>query len=119
MSPDTDHVPEGQRLVPRLPVLHYGAIPWFDATRWDFRIFGELEQELGFSHEEFMASPNKRLVLDIHCVTTLEHVGHGVRGSISARAVRASETVSRSTLCCGALRRRLHHQSAARRAAER
>jgi len=62
-------LPPGQSLTNKFPVLHYGPVPPFDPTTWDFRIWGEAEQERRWSWEEFMALPRTKLHMDIHCVT--------------------------------------------------
>jgi DMSO/TMAO reductase YedYZ molybdopterin-dependent catalytic subunit len=62
-------LPPGQSLTNKFPVLHYGPIPPFDPAAWDFRIWGEVEQERRWSWPEFMALPRTRLRMDIHCVT--------------------------------------------------
>ena len=62
-------LPPGQSLTNKFPVLHYGPVPPFDPATWDFRIWGEVEQERRWSWEEFMALPRTKLHMDIHCVT--------------------------------------------------
>jgi len=62
-------LPPGQSLTNKFPVLHYGPVPPFDPATWDFRIWGEAEQERRWSWEEFMALPRTKLHMDIHCVT--------------------------------------------------
>jgi DMSO/TMAO reductase YedYZ molybdopterin-dependent catalytic subunit len=62
-------LPPGQSLTNRFPVLHYGPVPRFNPATWDFRIFGEVEQEQRWTWDEFMQLPRTRLVMDIHCVT--------------------------------------------------
>lgn len=62
-------LPPGQSLTNRFPVLHYGPIPGFNAATWDFRITGEVENELRFNWSEFQQLPRTRLKMDIHCVT--------------------------------------------------
>jgi len=74
-------VPPGQRLVSRLPVLHYGRIPTFDPDTWDLRLFGLVEEEVVFGYAAFTALPKRRVVVDIHCVTgwsMLDTVWEGV-----------------------------------------
>jgi DMSO/TMAO reductase YedYZ molybdopterin-dependent catalytic subunit len=46
-------LPPGQSLTQKFPVLHYGPVPRFDPETWDFRIFGEVEEEKRWSWEEF------------------------------------------------------------------
>lgn len=62
-------LPPGQRLTDGWPILHYGGIPRFDPSTWNFRIVGLVEQELSFSWEEFLALPQSTVHCDIHCVT--------------------------------------------------
>ena len=63
-------VPPGQWVTEKWPVLHVGAIPGFDPTTWDFRVFGLVEFPLRLTWEEFNALPKVERVSDIHCVTT-------------------------------------------------
>ncbi|MBF6567353.1 MAG: sulfite oxidase-like oxidoreductase [Candidatus Binataceae bacterium] len=63
-------VPPGQFLTEKFPVLSYGPTPKFDSATWDFRIFGEVEQELRFNYEQFRALPQSSETADFHCVTT-------------------------------------------------
>ena len=62
--------PPGQRLVTRRPVLHYGPVPRVDLQKWDFRIWGLVEQEVRWSYPELRALPSVQTTSDIHCVTT-------------------------------------------------
>ncbi len=62
-------LPPGQALTDRFPVLHYGPIPPFDESLWDFRIWGEVENPLKFNWAEFSKLPRKAMTYDLHCVT--------------------------------------------------
>ncbi len=62
-------LPPGQALTNKFPVLHYGPIPPFNPATWDFRIWGEVEEERRWTWEEFNQLPRTRVVMDIHCVT--------------------------------------------------
>ena len=62
-------LPPGQVATLKWPVLHTGSVPRFDPKRWDFRVFGLVEQPLRFTFEEFLALPQSEIVSDIHCVT--------------------------------------------------
>jgi len=62
-------LPPGQSLTVKFPVLHYGSIPPFDPQTWSFRIWGEVEEEVSWSWEEFSQLPQTEIELDIHCVT--------------------------------------------------
>ena len=62
-------LPPGQSLTQKFPVLHYGPVPKFNPATWDFRVWGEVEQELRWTWDEFQQLPRYRQSLDIHCVT--------------------------------------------------
>ena len=62
-------LPPGQSLTQRFPVLHYGPIPPFRPESWDFQVWGEVEQPLRLSWEEFNQLPRTRVQMDLHCVT--------------------------------------------------
>ncbi len=62
-------LPPGQSLTLKFPVLHYGPVPIFNPATWDFRIWGEVEEERTWSWAEFNQLPRKSLTMDIHCVT--------------------------------------------------
>jgi DMSO/TMAO reductase YedYZ molybdopterin-dependent catalytic subunit len=77
-----ERVPPGQHLVDNFPVLSYEPTPRFNPKKWDFRVFGMVEDELRFSYEEFRALPLSRQRADFHCVTTwskLDNLWEGVR----------------------------------------
>jgi DMSO/TMAO reductase YedYZ molybdopterin-dependent catalytic subunit len=62
-------LPPGQSLTLKFPVLHYGPVPAFNPATWDFRVWGEVEQERRWSWDEFNRLPRARIHMDIHCVT--------------------------------------------------
>jgi DMSO/TMAO reductase YedYZ molybdopterin-dependent catalytic subunit len=62
-------LPPGQSLTLKFPVLHYGSVPPFNPTTWDFRIWGEVQEEKVWTWEEFNRLPRTRVTMDIHCVT--------------------------------------------------
>jgi DMSO/TMAO reductase YedYZ molybdopterin-dependent catalytic subunit len=62
-------LPPGQSLTQKFPVLHYGPVPRFNPATWDFRLWGEVEQERRWTWDEFEALPRRKLRMDIHCVT--------------------------------------------------
>lgn len=73
VSPDTrrpDRTPPGQRLVSKMPVLQYDAVPDSDLASWSFRLFGLVEAEKKLDWKEFNALPKAKLFCDIHCVTS-------------------------------------------------
>ncbi len=62
-------LPPGQSLTVKFPVLHYGPIPTFDPSTWEFRVWGEVDQEVTWTWDEFMKLPRTKIKMDIHCVT--------------------------------------------------
>lgn len=72
-----DRIPPGQKLAApgRWPLLHFGPVPPPDLERWDLRVFGEVDQELRLTHDEFRALPSRDVVADIHCVTGWSRLG--------------------------------------------
>jgi len=65
-----DRVPPGQFLTEKFPVLHYGSVPIYqDLKKWDFRVFGLVEETLRFTWDDLMKLPSAAQTVDIHCVT--------------------------------------------------
>jgi DMSO/TMAO reductase YedYZ molybdopterin-dependent catalytic subunit len=62
-------LPPGQSLTQKFPVLHYGPVPRFNPATWDFRVWGEVEEEVNWTWDEFMQLPRTTIIMDIHCVT--------------------------------------------------
>ena len=62
-------LPPGQSLTNKFPVLHYGPVPPFNPATWDFRIWGEVEQENAGAGKSSWQLPRTKLHMDIHCVT--------------------------------------------------
>jgi DMSO/TMAO reductase YedYZ molybdopterin-dependent catalytic subunit len=62
-------LPPGQSLTQKFPVLHYGPTPGFNPATWDFRVWGEVEEEVSWTWDEFQRLPRTNLKMDIHCVT--------------------------------------------------
>jgi len=62
-------LPPGQALTNKFPVLHYGPVPSFDPATWDFRVWGEVEEEKRWTWEEFNRLPHTKVTMDLHCVT--------------------------------------------------
>ncbi|MBZ0289103.1 MAG: sulfite oxidase-like oxidoreductase [Anaerolineae bacterium] len=75
-------LPPGQSLTQKFPVLTYGPNPRFDEATWDMRVFGEVEQPMRWTWQEFLALPTVSITCDIHCVTRwskFDTVWEGVR----------------------------------------
>jgi DMSO/TMAO reductase YedYZ molybdopterin-dependent catalytic subunit len=66
---DPVRLPPGQYLTEKWPVLHAGTVPTVDLATWDFRVFGEVEDEITLSYDALRALPTSEITLDIHCVT--------------------------------------------------
>ena len=62
-------LPPGQSLTLKFPVLHYGPVPPFTPATWDFRVWGEVEEEKSWRWDEFLSLPRTQVKMDIHCVT--------------------------------------------------
>ena len=62
-------LPPGQSLTQRFPVLHYGPVPSFNPQTWSLRVFGEVEQEVTWTWEQFNQLPRTQITMDLHCVT--------------------------------------------------
>jgi DMSO/TMAO reductase YedYZ molybdopterin-dependent catalytic subunit len=62
-------VPPGQSLTLKFPILHYGPVPLFDPKTWDFRVWGEVDEEKVWSWASIQALPRTKVKMDIHCVT--------------------------------------------------
>ena len=73
-------LPPGQSLTLKWPVLHYGGVPVFDPTTWDFKISGEVEEPVRLTWEEFRALPQTEVVSDFHCVTRWSRLDNHWRG---------------------------------------
>ncbi len=67
---EENRLPPGQSLTLKFPVLHVGPIPPFAPATWDFRIWGEVEEEKIWNWDEFQLLPRTTVLMDIHCVTT-------------------------------------------------
>jgi DMSO/TMAO reductase YedYZ molybdopterin-dependent catalytic subunit len=86
-------LPPGQSLTQKFPVLHYGPVPRFNAATWDLRIWGEVEEEVRWTWDEFQQLPTTTLKMDIHCVTkwskfNTEWAGVSVRTLVDEGFVR-------------------------------
>jgi len=62
-------MPPGQILTEKFPVLHYGPVPSFDESNWNFKVWGAVEQPLTMTWAEFNQLPRVKRNYDIHCVT--------------------------------------------------
>ena len=77
---DPARLPPGQYLTDKWPVLHAGEVPDTDLATWDFRVWGEIDEPLMLTWEEFDALPKSENVQDIHCVTRWSRFDTRFRG---------------------------------------
>ena len=94
-SPDTgrsDRIPPGQQETDNWPVLHYGAIPQVDITKWAFTISGLVETEQKLNFEQFTSLPQEKVFSDIHCVTGWSKLNNYWEG-VTAQVVHDLSTV--------------------------
>ena len=78
---DKNRLPPGQSPTSGFPILHQGAIPAFNPTTWDFRIWGAVEEPIVWTWDQILDLPRTRVRLDLHCVTTwskLDTVWEGI-----------------------------------------
>ena len=77
---DPVRLPPGQYLTEKWPVLHAGTVPHTDLATWNFQVFGEVEEPLRLSWDEFKALPSTEITIDIHCVTRWSRFGTSFKG---------------------------------------
>jgi DMSO/TMAO reductase YedYZ molybdopterin-dependent catalytic subunit len=90
-------LPPGQSLTLKFPVLHYGPVPRFNAATWDFRVWGEVEEEKRWTWDEFSRLPRTKIKMDIHCVTRwskfdTEWEGVSIRALVDAGFIHLKPT---------------------------
>lgn len=88
-----DRIPPGQKVVEHLPVLHFGAVPHIDASKWTFTIFGLVKEELKLTYKEFLSLPQTKVLSDAHCVTgwsKLNNLWEGVSTGVVKELVEIS-----------------------------
>jgi DMSO/TMAO reductase YedYZ molybdopterin-dependent catalytic subunit len=77
---EPERLPPGQYLTEKWPVLHAGSVPRVDLVTWDLRVFGEVDEPLRLTWEEFKALPGREITADIHCVTRWSRFDTSFRG---------------------------------------
>jgi DMSO/TMAO reductase YedYZ molybdopterin-dependent catalytic subunit len=71
---DPARLPPGQYLTEKWPVLHAGSVASYkDLSTWTLRVFGEVENPVELTWEQFNELPRASNVQDIHCVTRWSH----------------------------------------------
>lgn len=81
-----NRLPPGQSLTLQWPVLHTGSVPSFDATRWDFRVDGLVENPVRLSYSELTALLPTEVTADFHCVTRWSRLDNRWKG-VAVRTV--------------------------------
>lgn len=66
---DPARLPPGQYLTEKWPVLHAGSVPHTNLATWEFRVWGEVQNELKLDWKQFTDLPTVEVTQDIHCVT--------------------------------------------------
>jgi len=93
---DAARLPPGQYLTEKWPVLHAGDVARYpDLSTWTLHVFGEVENALELSWEQFNELPRSSNVQDIHCVTRWSRFDtqfEGVHWSELAKLVQPKET---------------------------
>jgi DMSO/TMAO reductase YedYZ molybdopterin-dependent catalytic subunit len=92
LPPETAaRVPPGQYLTVKWPVLHYGPVPPFNPKTWDFRVFGNVENEIKLSWEEFQKLDQTLVQADMHCVTTWSRLDQKWEGIPFAKIIELAK----------------------------
>ena len=68
VSGKLERVPPGQTVAKKWPVDTYDETPSFDPATWDFRVYGEVENPLSLTWEEFLQLPRVDGTGSFHCV---------------------------------------------------
>jgi DMSO/TMAO reductase YedYZ molybdopterin-dependent catalytic subunit len=89
-------VPPGQYLTEKWPVLHYGPVPPFNPRTWDFRVFGNVENEIKLDWEEFQKLDQTTVTADMHCVTTWSRLDQKWEGIPFAKIIELAKPKSDS-----------------------
>jgi DMSO/TMAO reductase YedYZ molybdopterin-dependent catalytic subunit len=77
---DPSRLPPGQYLTNKWPVLHAGSVPNVDLATWSFKVWGQVEEPLTLTWEEFSELPATQITIDIHCVTRWSRFDTSFRG---------------------------------------
>ena len=92
LPPETAaRVPPGQYLTAKWPVLHYGPVPPFNPRTWDFRVFGNVENEIKLNWEEFQKLGQTAVQADMHCVTTWSRLDQKWEGIPFAKIIELAK----------------------------
>lgn len=90
-------LPPGQSLTLKWPVLHYGSVPHFDAEKWDFHVWGLVEQPVRLTWTEFNQLPRIHSRSDFHCVTRWSRFDNEWDGVAFPEIVRMAKPKAEAT----------------------
>ena len=107
---EQEDAPPGQFVTTKFPVLTYGPTPRIDLDKWQFRVFGLVDEEVALSWAEFTDLPKITLDAEFHCVTQWSKLQNTWEGVAFPRCDGASQPCAHRHACYGALLRRLLHQ---------
>jgi len=102
-SPGTRRLPPGQSEVQALQVLHVGRVPNINIDEWTFEVYGEVENPLRLSWNQFLQLPKTVDVSEFDCVTgwtRLDNRWEGVRFKEIANLARPTVKAKYATIEC-------------------
>ena len=79
-----EHLPPGQTLTDKWPVLTYGETPRIEPADWRMRVWGLLNEpgdEKVLTWNDLMGLPRASIVCDLHCVTRWSRLGARLEGA--------------------------------------
>ncbi len=80
-GPAERRLPPGQSVAAGWPVLHYGPVPIFTPSTWDFQVFGATEAgPRTWNWPEVGHLPRTTVRADLHCVTRFSVLDNSWRG---------------------------------------
>ncbi len=80
MKKMANKLPPGQFETESWPILHQGDVYEFNEDTWNFRLFGEVKEEISLSFSDMMKLPKTVSTIDMHCVTTWSKFGNSFEG---------------------------------------
>jgi DMSO/TMAO reductase YedYZ molybdopterin-dependent catalytic subunit len=77
-------------------VLHAGSVPRFDPAKWDFRVFGLVEEPLQLSWQEFSSLSQSEVQADMHCVTRWSRFDNRWGGVLATEVMRRVRVLAKA-----------------------
>jgi DMSO/TMAO reductase YedYZ molybdopterin-dependent catalytic subunit len=75
-------LPPGQDATVKFPVLTYGPTPQVEKEKWEFKVWGLVEERV-WTWDEFLSLPQSTIVADFHCVTHWSRFGDQWKGVLA------------------------------------